>query len=154
MISTLHIIHPLHCVLFQFLLKSFLDFSGVIANNKLLICFFFLNLALQQKNCNIFTCASWVFFHYCCRLRLNRNANTHTHRSSRATRRRGGWLIRLAPLFHLTEQKGSRLCQIASQHGKRESARLMRALSPLTVKGMDRLSVSFSNYHNCPQGAC
>lgn len=31
-------------------------------------------------------------------------------------------MIRLAPLFHLTEHKGSRLCQTASQHGKRESA--------------------------------
>lgn len=34
----------------------------------------------------------------------------------------GGGLIGLAPLFHLTEQKGSRLCQTASQCGKRESA--------------------------------
>lgn len=30
--------------------------------------------------------------------------------------------MELAPLFHLTEQKGSRLCQTASQRGKRESA--------------------------------
>lgn len=34
----------------------------------------------------------------------------------------GGGQTGLAPLFHLTEQKGSRLCQTASQFGKRESA--------------------------------
>lgn len=56
--------------------------------------------------------------------------HTRTHANtlnSVATGRReggggDGGLIGLAPLFHLTEQKGSRLCQTASRSGKRESA--------------------------------
>lgn len=52
--------------------------------------------------------------------------HTLTHLTATRRRRRRRWgvggLIGLAPLFHLTEQKGSRLCQTASQRGKRESA--------------------------------
>lgn len=58
-------------------------------------------------------------------MHIQKHTLHHTEQVWTTTRRwgvGGGGLIRLAPLFHLTEHRGSRLCQTASQHSKRESA--------------------------------
>lgn len=61
----------------------------------------------------------------------------------------GGGLIGLAPLFHLTEQKGSRLCQTASQRGKRELASGAYVGSAST--GRYRRGQALNSFHHLSQ---